>query len=464
MSGLPKTRFAPSPTGLLHLGNIRTALFSFLLAQHLQGHFLLRIEDTDRERSKPEYATALQHDLQWLQLQWQEGPFWQAERQSIYDQYYDQLQHQGLAYPCFCSEQQLAITRKVQLSQGKPPRYAGTCRHLTAAEVTARQQAGETATLRFAVPPNQTVSFEDLVRGTQQFQTHDLGDFVIRRTDGTAPFLFCNAIDDALMGVTHVLRGEDHIANTPRQLLILQALHLSAPHYGHINLIIGKDNAPLSKRQGSRSIQELQAAGFLPAGINNYLARLGHYYESDRFMTLSELAEQFAVDKLGKAPAKFDEEQLLHWQKEAVLHLSATELWQWLGAAVHAKIPAAKQEQFLHTVKANIVFPQDALHWAEIFFGQFKPGIAVQTIIKTAGAVFFQQAMSAVEQQGADFQAVNNALAQALNLKGKALFQPLRAALTGELHGPEMAKIFELLGVEELISRLQQALAIATDA
>lgn len=452
-----KTRFAPSPTGLLHLGSIRTTLFNVLLAKHFKGNFLLRIEDTDKERSKEEYTEQLQMDMHWLGLDWQEGPFKQSERQAIYDRYYRILEENNLAYACFCTEQQLALARKVQLSSGKPPRYPGTCRNLTEEQISQKLQQGLKPTLRFAVPLNQKVTFYDLVRGEQHFDTNDLGDFVIRRGDGTSPFLFCNAIDDALMQVTHVLRGEDHLTNTPRQILILQALSLTSPQYGHINLIVGQDGSPLSKRHGSRSVKELREQGFLPAAINNYLARLGHYYEDNSFMSLEQLAEKFSLKNLGRAPAKFDANQLLHWQKEAVLHQPEQELQRWVSNEIYKIVPEKFQPLFLATIKANVLFPNEATHWAKVFYDEeviFNN--EQEKILSDAGTKFFEIALVALNQHGPDFQKISDAIKNDLNVKGKALFQPLRVALTGEVHGPEMVKIFELLGEEKIRQRLKK--------
>lgn len=459
-----KTRFAPSPTGLIHLGNMRTALFNALLAKHHDGIFLLRIEDTDKTRSDERYTEGLQEDLKWLGLDWQEGPgkdlgngpYWQAQRQAIYDKYYQQLEAMGVAYPCFCTEQQLALSRKVQRASGKPPRYAGTCRRLTKEQIQEKVSQGMPATLRFAVPENQDVVFIDLVRGEQRFKTNDLGDFIIRRMDGTPPFLYCNAIDDAMMGVTHALRGEDHLTNTPRQVLILEALKLPQPNYGHITLIVGPDGSPLSKRHGSRSIQELRAQGFMPEGIINYLARLGHYYEDDSFMNFTQLAAKFSTKNLGKSPARFDESQLLHWQKEAVLHSQKEDLWAWLADQVQDDVPANKRDLFLETMRSNISFPQESAHWAKIFFKseELPNGHEQKEVLQQAGSEFFAGALEAVNERGADFNAVSDFLKQKLGVKGKALFQPLRVALTGELHGPEMAKIFELLGKEKIVNRI----------
>ncbi|MGB2971901.1 MAG: glutamate--tRNA ligase, partial [Candidatus Competibacter sp.] len=326
-----KTRFAPSPTGFLHLGNVRTALFNALLARRDGGQFLLRIEDTDRERSRAEFVDALLEDLRWLGLDWREGPevggpqapYAQSERTAIYARYYRRLEGSEQSYPCFCTPAELALSRKAQLAAGRPPRYTGTCARLGADERQARLERGLQPTLRFRVPAGRAVEFTDLVRGPQRFASDDIGDFVIRRADGTPQFFFANAVDDALMGITQVLRGEDHLANTPRQLLLLEALALSAPRYGHLALIVGADGGPLSKRAGDLSIRELRASGYLPEAVLNYLARLGHAYARDVWMAPEVLAAEFSTAHLGRAPARYDEAQLLHWQSEAVQHAAS---------------------------------------------------------------------------------------------------------------------------------------------
>lgn len=461
-----KTRFAPSPTGFMHLGNTRTALFSALLARHAKGIFLLRIEDTDKERSDEHYTEILLDDLLWLGLDWQEGPghdlghgpYWQAQRQSIYDEFYQRLQDKGQVYPCFCTEQQLALARKVQRAAGKPPRYPGTCRAFNPTQIEEKLAQGLQPALRFSVPANQEIVFQDLVRGEQRFNSNDLGDFIIRRQDGTPPFLFCNAVDDSLMGVTVTLRGEDHLANTPRQIMVLQALNLTVPRYGHIPLIVGADGSPLSKRHGSRSVQELRKEGFLALGLVNYLARLGHYYPEDVFMSLDELAAKFSLAGIGRSPARFDATQLLRWQKEAVVRLDEKQLWDWLGEEIQQSIPVESRSLFLDTIRANVTFPNDAAQWAKVFFtDNLEMGAEQQTIIAAAGKNFFQVALSALQAEGPDFYAISAILKKELDVKGKALFQPLRVALTGELHGPEMIKIFELLGEDKIRERLQRS-------
>lgn len=459
-----KTRFAPSPTGFLHLGNVRTALFNALLAQRWNGRFLLRIEDTDQERSRAEYSKALLEDLRWLGLDWQEGPevggpqapYVQSERARIYADYYQQLEHTQRAYPCFCSAAELALSRKAQLAAGRPPRYSGACNRLSEAERHARRERGLQPTLRFRVPTGQMIEFTDLVRGLQRFASDDIGDFVIRRADDTPQFFFANAVDDALMGVSHVLRGEDHLANTPRQLLLLEALGLPAPCYGHLALIVGADGGPLSKRLGDLSIHELRASGYFPEAVLNYLARLGHGYERESWMTPAELASGFATERLGRAPARYDPAQLLHWQIETVQHVSVDRLWDWVGEAVRTRTPAGLGDSFITAIQPNIHFPADALFWAQRLFGS---GLVISpesaTVIAEAGSAFFHHALTAYQRYGSEYQALVGDLRQRTGCKGKNLFMPLRAALTGETHGPELARILALIPPKEACQRLQ---------
>lgn len=462
-----KTRFCPSPTGLMHLGNARTALFNALLAKHAAGCFLLRIEDTDRERSDPRYTELLQTDLQWLGLQWQEGPhiegqsgpYFQSQRQAIYDDYYKRLEKAGFAYPCFCSEEQLALTRRIQRASGRPPRYPGTCRQLTEDSIAEKMAQGLQATLRFRVPEDEVIEFDDLVRGKQRFQTNDIGDFIIRRTDGTAPFMYCNAIDDSLMGVSHALRGEDHLTNTPRQIMILQVLGLAIPTYGHIALIVGSDGSPLSKRHGSRSIDELRKEGYLPGAVNNYLARLGHYYGHDNYLNFAALAREFKIEALAKSPARFNPSQLIYWQKEAIARLDLTEVWTWLGEAVRSQVPKKHQQNFIELIKPNITFPKDAANWVQVCFGE---DIAMPedniSILKKAGADYFKVALNAFTENGADIQAITQHIKEVLGVKGKDLYMPLRIALTGQQHGPELGKIIAMMEPSKVRRRLEMAL------
>lgn len=453
------TRFAPSPTGRLHLGNLRTALFNYLLARARAGRFLLRIEDTDASRGEPEHVDALLGDLRWLGIAWDGGPgtpddagSWrQSERGGEYGRFFERLETADRAYPCYCTDEELHLARKAQLAAGKPPRYPGTCADLTGEQRRAREAEGRAASLRFRVPAGRDVVYSDLVRGEQRFPADTLGDFVIRRGDGSPAFLFANALDDALMGVTHVLRGEDHVANTPRQLLLLEALELKAPRYGHVPLLVGEDGAPLSKRRGAAALSELRERGYLPAAVMNYLARLGHHYDDDGLMDAETLARGFELGRLGRAPAHYDRAQLDHWQRLAVSGQDDEAFMRWAGDAV-GRVPADRREPFARAVRPNCLFPADARFWAEALFGPAPaPDEDAAPAIREAGPAFFRAAADAVKSKGVD----PGAIREATGAKGRALFMPLRAALTGTLHGPELKAVLELLGPDETRDRLK---------
>lgn len=468
-----RTRFSPSPTGMIHLGNARAALFSALFAKKNDGTFILRIEDTDAVRSEERYVESLQEDLHWLGVSWQEGPgvdgrhgpYWQSQRQAIYAKYYQILEQKQQIYPCFCTDQELMLARKIQLSRGIAPRYSGTCRKLSPQEIEKRLAEGKNPAWRFIVPANMTIEFLDSVKGPQSFQSDDIGDFIVRRADGTAPFLFCNAIDDALMEVSHVLRGEDHLANTPRQILLLKTLGLHTPSYGHLSLIVGDDGAPLSKRHGSFSLDEMQKHGFLPIAIMNYLARLGHTCDAQALLDFDHLAQYFQLDKLSRSPARFDKVQLMYWQKMAVQALDVTQMWRWLGESVASQVPDVQRSLFAEAVKANVEFPHDALLWAKIFFHEnVEIDIDHLNILRDAGEQFFVEAEQAVDKYGIELQQVLADMKQSLGLSGKKLFMPLRVALTGKTHGPELAQIAELLGKEKVKHRLGAAFRYAQNS
>jgi nondiscriminating glutamyl-tRNA synthetase len=448
------TRFAPSPTGELHLGNARTALFNLLLARHGGGRFVLRIEDTDAERSSAAHGTALMQDLRWLGLEWDAGPdrddglgpYRQSQRGALYAGYLERLLRQQDVYPCFCTPLELELSRRTQLAAGKPPRYAGTCRELDAAARDARAAQGLAATLRFRVPPGERIVFMDFVHGAQSFDSDAIGDFVVRRADGTAAFFFSNAVDDAAMGVTHVLRGEDHLTNTPRQLLLLRALHLSVPRYGHVALIVGADGAPLSKRHGAASVREYRERGYLPAALTNHLFRLGHSGAPAGLLSPAQMAQGFDVAHLGRSPAHFDEQQLAVWQKEAVHALTPTAARAWLAPLLPAGLDAAAAAAFVTAVLPNVVLPQDALPWVEIVFGA-PPALpaAGEELVRGAGSGYFSAAAAAAAANDNDLAAIAGAVRAATGRKGAALYMPLRLALTGRSDGPELAPLLKAM-------------------
>ncbi len=459
-----KSRFAPSPTGLIHFGNVRTALFNALLSRKEKGIFLLRIEDTDAARSRESFTQALQEDLKWLGLDWQEGegiggqfgPYRQSDRAGIYESHLRTLEEKERIYPCFCSSVELEVSRKVQAASGIPPRYSGKCAHLKADEIEAKKAQGLPHTLRFRMPRKESLDFEDLVRGKQHFSTDEIGDFIIRRSDGSFAFFYVNALDDALMQVTHVFRGEDHLTNTPRQIAILNALDLPIPQYGHISLIVDGNGAPLSKRSGSLAVQELKEMGYFPLAVNNYLARLGHNYQDNSLMDLDALSAAFSVENLGKAPARYDRSQLDYWQSQALQKADPPLLSSWLRESVSKWVPEKEIDAFASAIRDNILFPHDAEIWAEAIYAEKLPvSIEAMSILEETPAEFFRQASGCLSHD-LDFKSFSQKVKEKTGAQGKKLFLPLRVALTGQTHGPEMPRILPLIGFERARHRLAQ--------
>jgi glutamyl-tRNA synthetase len=463
MSSSSRTRFAPSPTGRLHLGNVRTALFNFLFARSCGGAFVLRIEDTDEERSREDAVAAILADLDWLGLDWDEGPdrggecgpYRQSWRSTIYDDQLERLERTGHVYPCWRTSGELKAFRRACIASGKPPIYERDWARLPEDEIERRAEAGAKPALRFRVPDTGSVQFDDLVRGPQTFGLTDIGDFVVRRSDGTPAFFFGNAVDDALMGISHVFRGEDHLSNTPRQILLLRAMGMEPPRYGHLPLVVGDDGAPLSKRSGATSLADLRDDGILPAAVANLVARLGHACDRGDLMDMEGLASQFSVARIGRAPARFDPIQLEHWQSLAIQATSDVVLTAWAGEAALGLVPAASRAAFMHWVRPNVQRPDDVARWADILYGE-GPRFDPDTIeeLRAVDGRFFRIALRAAGEGGHSLAEVSAAVKAVLGVKGRALFRPLRLALTGAGAGPELGPLFDLLPVTTLLSRL----------
>lgn len=473
-----RTRFAPSPTGDLHLGNVRTALFNWLFARQHAGAFVLRSEDTDRDRASAGALVRIEEDLSWLGMTPDEGPtaggpqapYSQYQRRERHDRLLHFLLERDLAYPCYCTREELAASRKRQLAAGQAPRYPGTCAQLGADERAARAQAGRTATVRFRVADHGEITFDDLVHGRQRFRLRDIGDFVIARGDGTPAFFFANAVDDADMHISHVLRGDDHLTNTPRQLLLLAALDLPVPRYGHFGLITDTDGQPLSKRTGAATVAELRARGYRPDAVRNHLARIGVSGLGRDLLPDAELVGAFDLARVSRGPAAHDATALDGWQRQALDRLDGDSLLDWLGQAWSEGAGPwpdhASGVAFAHAVLPNILHPQEAVPWAErVFVDPLQPEPEARQEIVRAGADFFTVAAGIdAPSPSQDFRGWATRVGAATGTRGRSLFRPLRAAISGVLSGPELAAIAPLIGHERLLARLRGAAAIAQGA
>ena len=462
-----KSRFCPSPTGFLHLGNLRTALLNVLLALQSKGTFLLRIEDTDLERSEKRYAEAVCDDLEWMELNWQEGPrvggsqvpYFQSERNNIYESFYEKLLTEDLIYPCFMSEEELKVIRRNQMAAGQPPRYNGAWANASKEEVDKEIAKGSKPVYRFRIPKDKVITFTDLVKGEQRFSGSDLDDFIIKKQDSSPTFMFANAIDDSLMGINVVLRGDDHLSNTPRQIALLQALDLAIPEFIHVALFTGDDGSPLSKRNGSLSVQELREAGYFPKAVANYLSRVGHTIGDNELRSLEELSAVFNIDNISNSPSKFDIDQLGFWQKKVIESESTESLLTWLRKDLSEILPVEiDQNGFVELIRENIVLPKDAADYAKnLFVHSLSSNKEVSTIIKKTGPNFFNIARECVQEHWGDWSKIMKDIGEKSGNKGKELFMPIRAAITCQLSGPELDQVTKILDIDRVVRRLEEA-------
>ena len=464
-----KSRFCPSPTGLLHLGNLRTALLNVLLAIKSGGTFVLRIEDTDAERSKSEFSEAVCDDLEWMGLGWQEGPrvcgpedsYYQSERNSIYKSFYEKLLEQDLIYPCFTSDEELKIIRRNQMAAGEPPRYTGIWANASKEEIEKELEKGIQPVYRFRLPKDKTITFQDLVKGEQSFLTNDLDDFIVRKKDLSPTFMFANAIDDSLMGVNVVLRGDDHLSNTPRQIALLEALNLKIPEFIHVALFTGDDGAPLSKRNGSLSVKELKEIGYFPQAVINYLSRVGHTIPDNELRDLEALSSAFNVDNISTSPSRIDHDQLKFWQKIVIESKSIEELSSWLESHLKNLPKDIDKDSFVGLIKDNIVFPEEAVEYLDnLFVNSLTTVKEVEDLIKQSGPDFFETAEKIVKDNWGDWSKTMKLIGEETGAKGKDLFMPIRASITGQLSGPELDQVTEVIGQERVIKRLKEASAL----
>ena len=456
-----RVRFAPSPTGQLHVGNVRTALFNWLLARRHGGTFILRIEDTDRERSTRASETAMIADLRWLGLTWDEGPdaggpfapYRQSERTARYDEVAADLRARGRAYFCFCTPAQLEDERQAALASGRPPRYSGRCRAIDPAEAARRVEAGEPAALRFAVPEgDRDVTFHDAVRGDVTVNTSIIGDFVIVRSGGSPAYNFAVVVDDADMQVTTVIRGEDHISNTPRQLLIYEALGQPAPAFAHLSLVLGADHAPLSKRHGVTSVSEFRARGYLPEALVNYLALLGWSPgEGEEIVPIDEMIRRFDLSTVSHSAAVFDFDKLAWMNRQYMRRLpasrSAAEAMpdlQQRGVVTGATAEALAYVESLLPMVVGSVDRLEEIGDRVAFLFAWDAAEARRLVeVESDGPRAVEAFAEAVRATGPlvdreTFRAAATRARELCGLKGRALFHPIRVALTAADSGPEL--------------------------
>ena len=458
-----RVRFAPSPTGQLHVGNARTALFNWLLSHGNDGTFILRIEDTDAERSTRESELSILDDLRWLGLDWDEGPdvegphgpYRQSERLHLYASYANELIANQHAYYCFCSAQKLDADRREMLASGRPPRYAGTCRELSPEETQSRIEAGERPVIRFKVPVGVDVTFNDLVRGDVTFNTEVIGDPVLVRSDSRPAYNFAVVVDDALMEITHVIRGEDHISNTPRQVLLYQALGFEPPQFAHLSMVMGPDHTPLSKRHGATSVAEFRERGYLPEALINYLALIGWSPGDDEeLLPIEELANRFALEDVGHSAGIFDQEKLAwmnrHYMKAAAPGRLAAECLRYFLRTGYVLQRTDAAVEYVASLLPLTVASVDRLEEITdrvrfIFAFDATDAVArpeVVAVVAEPGARDVIAALAA-EITGPlldrdSFRAVATRVRDRTGMKGKALFHPIRVALTGDTGGPEL--------------------------
>ena len=480
-----RVRFAPSPTGWLHVGGARTAYFNWLYARKHGGAFVLRVEDTDVVRSSVTSEQGVLDDLRWLGLEWDEGPdregphgpYRQSERLPLYQEHAERLLASGRAYRCFCTDADLETRRQLALSLGRPPHYDGRCRKLDAADSAARAAAGEAHSLRFAVPARDWV-LEDEVRGQVTFPAGMVGDFVLLRSSGLPTYNFACVVDDHAMAISHVLRAEEHLANTPRQMMLYDAFGWTPPRFAHVALILNRDRTKMSKREGEVAVAvgDWRRAGYVPEALLAYLALLGFHPGDDReVLTRDEMLGAFTLDRLGKSGSVFDAAKLRWMNAHWLHHASGAQLADWVAAAgpdappflpaAAGAWPRATLERVLQAIAGNLATLADLP-------GELAPFLSESPVLEEAAAEALRaagaadvcaaaaRALAALADWRAD--AVKSAiqtLAPGLGVKGRALFQPIRAALTGRTHGPELPLVAELLGRERCVARLERAAA-----
>jgi glutamyl-tRNA synthetase, bacterial family len=473
-----RVRFAPSPTGLLHQGNVRTALFNFLFVRRQGGKLILRIEDTDQERSQEDFAQAILKDMEWLGLQVDEGPaqggefgpYRQMERLGTYQKYLEQLIEAGKVYPCYCTAEEIEAERRRAMATGKAFLYSGKCRTIGAEERAAKETAGCTPSLRFKVD-REIVKFTDLVYGEKVFDTATIGDFVVARSSKVPIYLFACALDDCLMQITHVIRGEDGMSNTPRQILLMRAMGFEPPTFAHLPLILGPDHSLLSKRNGSTPVAEFQKKGYLPGALLNYLALLGWSPpKGPEVLTLEELVQKFDLSRVSRSSAIFDWDKLNHINQAFLRELPEEDYLAMSKAFLklnQIEIPADEERlhQTLRAVRWNLHNFGDLPLWIDwLLHEPSAQSDEAKAVLETPETGKVLKTLSDLvqlesEELGRDsYDKLVEELKKKTKIKGKKLFMPIRVALTGSVEGPELANLLPTLGKNKVLERIHRAI------
>jgi glutamyl-tRNA synthetase len=460
-----RTRFAPSPTGFLHIGGARTALFSWAYARKHQGEFILRVEDTDVARSTPEAVQAILDGMRWLGLDWDEGPFYQMQRMDRYKAVIQRLIDEDKAYYCYCSKDELDAMREQQMQQGLKPRYDGRWRPEVGKILPARPD-DIPPVVRFRNPVSGTVAWDDLVKGRIEISNEELDDLIIARADGTPTYNFCVVVDDWEMNITHVIRGDDHVNNTPRQINLLRALGATLPQYAHLSMILGDDGQKLSKRHGAVSVMQYDDEGYLPEAVLNYLARLGWSHGDDEIFTMAQFCEWFDLDHITPSAAQFNTEKLnwlnAHYLKQTDVERLAQEVEKrLLGRRVQVTAsPALEKVVELYRERANTL--QELAIAVEYFYS--KPIIdatAAEKHITPDIVPVMAELLSELRSLAWSAETIHEAINRAVSshgLKFPKVAMPLRVMLTGSAQSPSIDAVMAILGKEETLARIQSYL------
>ena len=459
------TRFAPSPTGHLHIGGARTAIFNWLFSRHNGGKFILRIEDTDTQRSTEEYTKSILESLRWLGIDWDEGPYFQTQRLDLYRAYAERLYQSGWAYYCECSPEEVERRRQEAFAKGLKPKYDGACRDKGLTPAPGR-------VLRFRCPQTGTTVVKDIIKGVLSFDNSELDDLVLIRSDGMPTYNFSVIVDDITMGITHVIRGDDHVNNTPKQVLLYQALGERIPEFAHVPLILGPDRKRLSKRHGATSVIAYREMGFLPEALFNYLVRLGWSYGDQEIFTKDELIEKFSLENVGSSASIFDMEKLRWLNGHYIRQKSPEELVEPLLPFLKAKGYPEKPRDYLgraiQTLQprcATLAEMADAIDFYMLDEVTYDPK-AAEKIFTSEASVFLEEIIGAISKNEGRFEEkaleeLFRRMAEEHGVKLKVIAQAVRVALTGRTASPGLFEIMDILGKEVVINRLRKAVEYA---